>query len=76
MPAKYVFNTNVYIHCLQDREFALKHADRYSRFLPSAYFSSVVAQELLVGFTDDLAVRRVQNFLLPSNVSEGLSINL
>lgn len=65
MPAKYIFDTNIYIHCLQDRDFALKHADQYSRFLPSTYFSSVVAQELLVGCTDDLAVRLVQNFLLP-----------
>jgi len=65
MPAKYIFDTNIYIHCLQDRDFALRHADQYSRFLPSTYFSSVVAQELLVGCTDDLAVRRVQNFLLP-----------
>jgi predicted nucleic acid-binding protein len=65
MPAKYVFDTNIYIHCLQDRAFALTHADRYSRFLPLTYFSSVVAQELLVGCTDDLAVRRVQNFLRP-----------
>jgi len=65
MPAKYVFDTNIYIHCLQDREFALKHADQYSHFLPSTYFSSVVAQELLVGCMDDLAVRRVQNFLFP-----------
>ena len=65
MPAKYVFDTNIYIHCLQNREFALKHADQFSRFLPSTYFSSVVAQELLVGCTDELAVKRVQNFLLP-----------
>jgi predicted nucleic acid-binding protein len=65
MPAKYVFDTNIYIHCLQNREFALRHADRYSRFLPSTYFSSVVAQELLVGCLDELAVKRVQNFLLP-----------
>jgi predicted nucleic acid-binding protein len=65
MPPKYVFDTNIYIHCLQDRDFALKHADQYSHFLPSTYFSSVVAQELLVGCTDDLAVRRVENFLLP-----------
>ena len=48
-----------------NRDFALKHADQYSRFLPSTYFSSVVALELLVGCTDDLAVRRVQNFLSP-----------
>ncbi|MBF8253511.1 MAG: PINc domain-containing protein [Deltaproteobacteria bacterium] len=65
MPAKYIFDTNIYIHCLQDRDYALRHADQYFRFLPSTYFSSVVAQELLVGCTDDLAVRRVQNFLLP-----------
>lgn len=65
MPAKYVFDTNIYIHCLQNREFALKHADHYSRFLPATYFSSVVAQELLVGCTDELAVKRVQHFLLP-----------
>jgi predicted nucleic acid-binding protein len=65
MPVKYVFDTNIYIHCLQDREFALRHGDQYSRFLPSTYFSSVVAQELIVGCTDDLALRRVRNFLLP-----------
>jgi predicted nucleic acid-binding protein len=54
MPAKYIFDTNIYIHCLQDRASALRHADQYSRFLPLTYFSSVVAQELLVGCTDDL----------------------
>ena len=60
-----IFYTNIYIHCLQDRNFALRHADQYSRFLPLTYFSSVVAQELLVGCTNELAVRRVQNFLSP-----------
>jgi predicted nucleic acid-binding protein len=65
MPAKYVFDTNIYIHCLQDRTFALTHAKKYSDLLPSTNFSSVVAQELLVGCTDDLAVRRVQKFLEP-----------
>ena len=65
MPDKYVFDTNIYIHCLQSQDFALRHADQYSRFLPSTYFSSVVAQELLVGCTDDLAVKRVRNFLSP-----------
>ena len=65
MPAKYVFDTNIYIHVLQDRAFALTHAQRYSDLLPSTYFSSVVAQELLVGCMDDLAVRRVQKFLEP-----------
>ena len=65
MPAKYIFDTNIYIHCLQDRAFALAHAKKYSDLLPSTYFSSVVAQELLVGCTDDLAMRRVKKFIEP-----------
>ena len=65
MPAKYVFDTNIYIHCLQNRDFALRHVEQYSQFIPATYFSSVVAQELLVGCTDELAVKRVQNYFLP-----------
>src|SRR3990167_8497268 len=65
MPAKYIFDTNIYIRCMLDRSFALQHTDQYSRHLPSTFFSSVVAQELIVGCTDDLAVRRVENFLQP-----------
>jgi predicted nucleic acid-binding protein len=48
-----------------DRDFALQYAEQYSQRLPSTFFSSVVAQELLVGCTNDLAVRRVQNFFRP-----------
>jgi len=55
----------IYIQCMLDRDFALQHADQYTRHIPSTFFSSVVAQELIVGCTDDLAVRRVQNFFRP-----------
>jgi predicted nucleic acid-binding protein len=65
MPAKYLFDTNIYIQCMLDRDFALQHAEQYSRRLPSTFFSSVVAQELIVGCTGDLAVRRAQNFFRP-----------
>lgn len=65
MPAKYLFDTNIYIRCMLNRDFALRHADQYARYLPSSYFSSVVAQELIVGCTDDLALRRVENFFRP-----------
>ena len=65
MPAKYIFDTNIYIGCMLDRDFALQQADQYSTHLPATFFSSVVAQELIIGCTDDLAVRRVQNFLQP-----------
>ena len=65
MPAKYLFDTNIYIQCMLDRDFALQHAEQYNRRLPSTFFSSVVAQELIVGCTNDLAVRRVQNFFRP-----------
>ncbi|HEY7217376.1 MAG TPA: PIN domain-containing protein [Candidatus Binatia bacterium] len=65
MAARYVFDTNVYIQCMLNREFALRHAESYSSRLPATFFSSVVAQELLVGCTNDFAARRVQNFLEP-----------
>ena len=65
MPAKYIFDTNIYIRCMLDRGFGLQHAEQYTRHIPSTFFSSVVAQELIVGCTDELSVRRVQNFLSP-----------
>jgi predicted nucleic acid-binding protein len=65
MAAKYILDSNIYIRCLRDREFALQHAEQYARYVPSTYFSSVVAQELIVGCADELAVRRVQRFFLP-----------
>lgn len=65
MPVRYIFDTNVYIECMLTREFALQHTERYGNHLPFTFFSSVVAQELLVGCTDELAIRRVQNFLSP-----------
>ena len=65
MAVRYVFDTNVYIQCMLNREFALRHAESYSAYLPATFFSSVVAQELLVGCTNDFAARRVQNFLEP-----------
>jgi hypothetical protein len=73
MPAKHLFDTNIYIQCMLDRDFALQHAEQYSRHLPSTFFSSVVAQELIVGCTNDLAVRLVQNFFGLLSVSGGLS---
>jgi predicted nucleic acid-binding protein len=65
MAARYVFDTNVYIQCMLNREFALRHTESYSSYLPATFFSSVVAQELLVGCTNDFAARRVQTFLEP-----------
>lgn len=65
MAAKYIFDTNIYIRCVLDRDFSLQHAGRYTRDLPSTFFSSVVVQELVVGCVDELALRRVQNFFLP-----------
>lgn len=65
MPAKHIFDTNIYIRCMLDRDFALQHAGQYARYIPSTFFSSVVAQELIVGCTNDLAMRRVQNFFRP-----------
>jgi predicted nucleic acid-binding protein len=65
MPAKHIFDTNIYIRCMLDRDFALQHAEQYRRHLPSTFFSSVVAQELIVGCRDEIALRRVQNFFRP-----------
>ena len=65
MPAKYIFDTNIYIRCILDRDYAVRHVDQYGRYIPSTFFSSVVAQELIVGSTDELAVQRVQNFFRP-----------
>jgi predicted nucleic acid-binding protein len=65
MPARYIFDTNIYIQCMLNREFAIQHAKSYASYLPATFVSSVVAQELLVGCTDELAIRRVQNFLTP-----------
>ncbi len=65
MPVKYIFDTNIYIRCMLDRDFALKHADQYNQHIPSTFFSGVVAQELIVGCSDELAVRRVQKFFRP-----------
>jgi len=65
MPARYIFDTNIYIQCMLNREFAIQHAKSYASYLPATFVSSVVAQELLVGCTDELATRRAQNFLSP-----------
>lgn len=65
MPAKYVFDTNIYIRCTHDENFALRYADQYHKLIPFSFFSSVVAHELIVGCTDELAVRRVQRFVEP-----------
>jgi predicted nucleic acid-binding protein len=65
MPGKYLFDTNIDIHCLRDRAFALHDAAAYRQHLPTTFFSRVVARELLVGCTDELAVRRVRNFFQP-----------
>jgi predicted nucleic acid-binding protein len=65
MPVRYIFDTNIYIECMLNREFALQHTEQYGNDLPFTFFSSVVAQELLVGCADELAIRRAQNFLTP-----------
>jgi len=65
MPAKYIFDTNIYIRCMLDRDFSLQHANQYARHLPFTFFSSVVAQELIAGCKDELALRRVYNFFRP-----------
>ena len=48
-----------------DRDFSLQHAEQYRRHLPATFFSSVVAQELIVGCRDEIALRRIQNFFRP-----------
>jgi predicted nucleic acid-binding protein len=65
MPGKYLFETNISMQCLRDRAFALRYASAYRQHLPTTFFSRVVAQELLVGCPDELAVRRVRNFFRP-----------
>lgn len=65
MAVKYIFDTNIYIRCMLDRDYALHHADQYAKHVPSTFFSSVVAQELIVGCKDELTIRRVENFFRP-----------
>lgn len=65
MPARYVFDTNIYIQCMLDREFAVRYESEYSRRIPLTSFCSIVVHELLLGCTHDLAIKRVQNFYKP-----------
>jgi len=65
MPSRYVFDTNIYIQCMQDSGFSVCHEAEYSRRIPFTYFCSVVVQELLVGCTDDLVVKKAQAFYKP-----------
>lgn len=65
MAAKYVFDTNVYIRCLLDRDFALQHAARYASRVPFTFVSAVVVQELVVGCVDEAAVERAEKFFTP-----------
>jgi predicted nucleic acid-binding protein len=50
---------------MQDREFATRHEAEYTRRIPFTFFCSVVVQELLLGCTHDLAMKRVQAFYKP-----------
>ena len=65
MPSRYIFDANIYIQCMQDRKFALRHEAEYTRRIPLTFFCSVVVQELLLGCTHDLAMKRVQAFYKP-----------
>ena len=65
MPNKYLFDTNIYIQCLQDQAFAVRHEAEYRQQIPFSFFCSVVAQELLLGCTHDLAVKRAHAFYKP-----------
>lgn len=65
MPSKYIYDTNIYIQCLQYREFAARFEAEYTRRIPFTFFCSVVVQELLLGCTHDLVVKRVQSFYKP-----------
>ncbi len=65
MSSRYIFDTNIYIQCLQDREFAIRFEAEYARRISFTFFCSVVVQELLLGCTHHLAVKRVQAFYKP-----------
>ncbi len=65
MPSRYVFDTNIYIECLQDRDFSVRHETEYHHRIPFTFFCSVVVQELLLGCIHDLALKRVQTFYKP-----------
>jgi predicted nucleic acid-binding protein len=65
MAVRYVFDSNIYIHSMQDRQFAARHEAEYIRRIPLTYFCSVVVQEILIGCLHDLAVKRAQAFYKP-----------
>jgi len=50
---------------MRDRNFSVCHEAEYSRLLPFTYFCSVVVQELLLGCTDNVVVKRAQAFYKP-----------
>jgi len=65
MAVRYVFDSNIYIRCMRDREFAVRREADYIRRIPFTYFCSVVVQELLLGCLHDLAVKRARAFYKP-----------
>lgn len=65
MAGRYLFDTNIYIRSMLDREFALRYEAEYVRRIPLTFFCSVVVQELMLGCTHDRAVKRVQAFYRP-----------
>lgn len=52
MPAKFLYDTSVYVDILRSKSFAATLRHDYERRVPFTYFSSVVVQELLTGTTD------------------------
>jgi len=62
---KVIYDTNVYIEVLRSKQFAAAFRSRYEANLPLTFFSSVVAQELLAGATDNLRLAAVEGLYRP-----------
>ena len=65
MSNRFIFDTNIYIQCMLDREFSSRNEAEYRRKIPFTFFCSVVVQELLLGCIHDLALKKVQAFYKP-----------
>ena len=50
---------------MRDRNFSSRYEADYHRRIPFSFFCSVVIQELLLGCTHDLAMKRTQAFYRP-----------
>lgn len=62
---KVIYDTNVYIELLRSKQFAAAFRSRYEANLPLTFISSVVAQELLAGATDNLRLAAVEGLYRP-----------